>query len=280
MSGRGDRHARRRLLSAFALVLVLALCASAVAYVLSWSGQSEKATAAPGREKGASSAAVPPPVSPAFVPPKPRALTNRGSVSWYAFVRREALARERPDPAAAAVAPVPRWTPEETRNIVLVLGREQAADGGIWLRVRLAVLPNGTTGWVRRAALGGYVGVRARLVVDLEGLTATLFRNGRRIFQAPVGVGQPAWPTPRGRFFIRNKLRRFSSPFYGPLAFGTSARSSVLTDWPGGGFVGIHGTNRPDLIPGRVSHGCIRLRNEDILELARLMPVGTPLTIQ
>jgi lipoprotein-anchoring transpeptidase ErfK/SrfK len=72
----------------------------------------------------------------------------------------------------------------------------------------------------------------------------------------------------------------YSSPFYGPVAFGTSARSEVLTDWPAGGFVGIHGTNRPDLLPGRVSHGCIRLRNQDILRLARLLPVGTPLTIR
>jgi lipoprotein-anchoring transpeptidase ErfK/SrfK len=33
------------------------------------------------------------------------------------------------------------------------------------------------------------------------------------------------------------------------------------------------------LIPGRISHGCIRMRNTDILHLSRLMPVGTPLTV-
>jgi lipoprotein-anchoring transpeptidase ErfK/SrfK len=69
-------------------------------------------------------------------------------------------------------------------------------------------------------------------------------------------------------------------PHYGPLAFGTSARSAVLTDWPAGGFIGIHGTKEPERLPGRVSHGCIRLRNADILRLGRLMPVGTPLTIR
>ena len=74
-------------------------------------------------------------------------------------------------------------------------------------------------------------------------------------------------------------MTRYASPTYGPVAFGTSARSETLTDWPGGGFVGIHGTDRPDLLPGRVSHGCIRMRNDDIVELARLMPVGTPVTI-
>jgi lipoprotein-anchoring transpeptidase ErfK/SrfK len=73
---------------------------------------------------------------------------------------------------------------------------------------------------------------------------------------------------------------RYRSKFFGPLAFGTSARSAVLPDWPGGGFVGVHGTDRPDLIPGRVSHGCIRMRNVDIVRLGRLMPVGTPVTIR
>jgi lipoprotein-anchoring transpeptidase ErfK/SrfK len=43
--------------------------------------------------------------------------------------------------------------------------------------------------------------------------------------------------------------------------------------------VGIHGTNQPQLVPGRPSHGCIRMRNSDILRLGRLMPVGTPLRI-
>jgi len=79
---------------------------------------------------------------------------------------------------------------------------------------------------------------------------------------------------------VRNRLTRYRSPMYGPVAFGTSARSPRATDWPAGGFVGIHGTDRPDLVPGRVSHGCIRMRNADILALARRMPVGTPVTIR
>jgi lipoprotein-anchoring transpeptidase ErfK/SrfK len=44
--------------------------------------------------------------------------------------------------------------------------------------------------------------------------------------------------------------------------------------------VGIHGTDAPQLLPGRVSHGCIRLRNDAILRLARLMPLGTPVSIR
>ena len=99
------------------------------------------------------------------------------------------------------------------------------------------------------------------------------------MLRLPVGVGMPGWRTPRGKFYVRNKLTRYRSPEYGPVAFGTSARSPAATDWPAGGYVGIHGTDRPDLIPGAVSHGCIRLRNADIVALARRVPIGTPVTI-
>jgi lipoprotein-anchoring transpeptidase ErfK/SrfK len=203
-----------------------------------------------------------------------------GDISTWAVVRRAVIAYARPSLSAAPVTRVETQTPEGTTNIVSVLGRRRDKAGRTWVNVRLAVLPNGRTGWIPRAALGGYGVVRTRLVVDLKRFSATLLRNGRAIFRARVGVGKPAWPTPSGEFYVRNRLERYASPVYGPLAFGTSARSPTLTDWPGGGFVGIHGTNEPQLLPGRVSHGCIRMRNEDILELGRLMPVGTPVTVR
>jgi hypothetical protein len=194
-------------------------------------------------------------------------------------VRRPTIARAQPDRRARAVARLARKTPEGTANVVTVLEATIDGAGRMWVRVRLPVLPNGTMGWVQRRALGAYHAVRTRLVVDRAALTAVLYRNGELAFSAPVGVGTEAWPTPRGIFAVRSKLTRYRSPFYGPLAFGTTARSAVLTDWPAGGFVGIHGTNEPELIPGRVSHGCIRMRNEDIVQLGRLLPIGTPLTI-
>jgi lipoprotein-anchoring transpeptidase ErfK/SrfK len=217
---------------------------------------------------------------PALRVPRPVLLSHSAGTSYWASVRRDALARAAPSPRARVVSPLTTTTPEGTTNIVLVLGRSTNSAGRLWVHVRLPVLPNGRTGWVPRDALGVYGVVHTRLVVDLERLTATLLRGKRSVLRAPVGVGQPQWPTPTGEFYIRNVLTSFSSPFYGPVAFGTSARSSVLTDWPGGGFIGIHGTDLPQLLPGRVSHGCIRLRNDDILRLRKLMPVGTPVTIR
>ena len=78
---------------------------------------------------------------------------------------------------------------------------------------------------------------------------------------------------------MREKLRFKHAPVYGSRALGTSAYAAV-SDWPGGGVVGIHGTDQPGLIPGRPSHGCIRVRNADMATLYRLTPVGTPVVIR
>ena len=208
----------------------------------------------------------------------PRQLSNPNGISRYMAVLEPVEVRATPGGGARIVAKLTTRTPEGTTNVVLALARVERG-GQLWIKVRLPVLPNNTTGWIRRESLGGYNAVNTHLVVSTRTLTATLYRFRKPVFSARIGIGQSRWPTPTGRFYIRNKLTRYSSPVYGPLAFGTSARSAVLTDWPAGGFVGIHGTNQPGLIPGRISHGCIRLRNGDILRLARLMQPGTPLTI-
>jgi lipoprotein-anchoring transpeptidase ErfK/SrfK len=216
---------------------------------------------------------------PALKVPAPTPLERDPHLSMWSAVERSAVALSAPG-RGRRVGRIRTRTPEGTDNIVLVRRRARDARGRVWVEARLPVLPTGTTGWIPRDALGGYRPVRTHLIVNLRRFRATLKRDGRRVFRARVGVGLQQWPTPRGRFYIRNKLVRYRSTFYGPLAFGTSARSAVLTDWPDGGFVGVHGTGRPDLIPGRISHGCVRMRNRDILRLGRLMPVGTPVTIR
>jgi hypothetical protein len=221
---------------------------------------------------------VPVSPEPAFHVGMPDPLRVARPTARYAAVLHPAVARFAPRVDAAVAARVPRRTPEGTANIVVV-HESRTVDGIRWVRVMLPVLPNGSTGWVRRSALGAYRFVTTRLVVDLERLRATLTDHGHAVWSAPIGVGSPDYPTPRGQFYVRNVLTRYASPTYGPLAFGTSARSASLDDWPGGGFVGIHGTDAPDLIPGRISHGCVRVRNRDILRLGRLMPPGTPVVI-
>jgi L,D-transpeptidase catalytic domain len=263
------------------LVGVAVVAAATAIAVVALLDHSSRASSSPrtAHSFAAEAAGLPPPEQPAFTVAKPVLLSRDETRARFAPVAHAGVARSSPEPTASPVAQLGLETPEGTTNIVLVIG-EQSRPDGLWLRVRVPVLPNDRTGWVPRSLLGGYRFIHTHLVVDRARFTATLYRDGRKIFFARVGVGKPSSPTPAGRFYIRDRLRGFGDPFYGPVAFGTSARSAVLTDWPGGGFVGIHGTNEPGLIPGRISHGCIRLRNADILRLSRLMPIGTPLTIE
>lgn len=210
----------------------------------------------------------------ASAPGERTVLSEKGGLTRWAHVLRPVAARSAPSRSARTITVVSKLTPEGTSNLVLAL-----ESRGAWVRVRLAILPNGSTGWIPRAALGPYRGVWTHLVVNRQRMTATLLRRGKAVFRAPVGVGRSYLPTPRGEFYVRMKLTGFSNPMYGPIAFGTSGRAPNLTGWPGGGYIGIHGTNKPELLPGAVSHGCIRLRNGDIVRLARMMPIGTPVTV-
>jgi L,D-transpeptidase catalytic domain len=210
--------------------------------------------------------------------PQPHTLTNAKTAYWAVVLRRVRVFA-RPSASARLVTTLPTRTGDGTQNIVLVLSEVVVAPHQLWYQVRLAILPNGSIAWVPRSALGKLYSVGTHLYINLATKRATLKRKGIAVFTASIGIGRSSSPTPRGQFYVRDKLNGFHDPFYGPVAFGTSARSAVLTDWPGGGYIGVHGTDQPRILPGRVSHGCVRMRNAAILTLARLMPVGTPVTI-
>ncbi len=174
-----------------------------------------------------------------------------------------------------------RFLTEDGFPEVYVLLTERTDGAGVpWVRLRLPQRPNNVTGWVRRSALGPFHLVHTRLVVNRRARRITLFKRGKRRFSARVGVGAPRTPTPAGHFWIREKFHVSGNALYGTRAMGTAAYSDVLTDWPGGGVIGIHGTDQPGLIPGRPSHGCVRVRNGDVKRLYALTPIGTPLLIK
>jgi lipoprotein-anchoring transpeptidase ErfK/SrfK len=168
-------------------------------------------------------------------------------------------------------------TEDDFREVYLVA----ATKGDDWVKVRIPVRPNGSTGWVKRSSLTAIKKTRSAIVVDRKKLRVTLYEAGDVVWSARVGIGTPSTPTPAGKFWIREVFRVAGSGNgpYGPYAIGTSAYS-VLSDWPGGGVIGLHGTDAPSLIPGRPSHGCVRLKNKDIRWLATHVRIGTPVTIK
>ena len=202
-------------------------------------------------------------------------LSNERTLTRWANAAVPARAYVRPSAGARRVGRLRLLTEDGFPEVYVLL-----AEHADWVRLRLPQRPNGVTGWVRRDTLGPFRIVHTRLVVNRRALRVTLYDHGKRRFRARVGIGAPGTPTPAGRFWIREKFHVSGVPLYGTRAMGTAAYSDVLTDWPGGGVIGMHGTSQPELIPGRPSHGCVRLRNRDIERLYRLTPVGTPLRIK
>lgn len=205
-------------------------------------------------------------------------LSNLKTLSRWAYPQAAALAYRAPSSHSRVVGRLRFLTTDGQAEVYVAL-RSYTIASAAWILVPLPGRPNGRDGWVPASALGELHVTRESLRVSRERLRATLYRDGRQLWSAPVGIGRPVDPTPSGHFYVTERLTAIGGPFYGPYAFGTSAYAPSLSEWPGGGIIGIHGTDEPQLIPGRPSHGCIRLRNSDLERLWRLLQVGTPIEI-
>jgi lipoprotein-anchoring transpeptidase ErfK/SrfK len=181
-----------------------------------------------------------------------------------------------PDANATATMKLANPTEDGAPLVFLV----QAEKGG-WLQVLLPVRPNGSTGWIRATDV---VTKRHeyRIVIELTAHRITVFNRDGVFLQEPVGVGKGPTPTPVGVFYTKELLQPPNpDTAYGAYAYGLSGYSNVLTDFAGGdGVVGIHGTNDPSTIGKDVSHGCIRMSNDGITRMAKILPLGVPVVIE
>jgi hypothetical protein len=208
-------------------------------------------------------------------------LSNERTFARWAYVASAQPIFRHPRSSSAHAGRLHRNTEDGFPEVYLVLRARLDAQGQEWIKLRIPGRPNGRVGWVRREALGSFHLTHKLVVVDRERLLLSVYSAGRLLFSAPVGVGAPATPTPAGHFWIREefKVQDPASGYY-PYAFGT-ADYSTLTDWPGGGIVGIHGPYfAPQSIPGAISHGCIRLGVSDDTKLARYTAPGVPLLVR
>jgi lipoprotein-anchoring transpeptidase ErfK/SrfK len=149
-----------------------------------------------------------------------------------------------------------------------------------WYRVQLPMKPNGVTGWVSAASVSERK-LHVRIVVDLSERRVTVLDGARTVLVTTAAIGSPSTPTPTGRYFVNQKLVP-SDPLgpFGPGALGISAFSPVLQSWAQGGPIAIHGTNQAQLLGSAVSHGCVRVANNVVERLWKLVPTGTPVLIR
>ena len=186
--------------------------------------------------------------------------------------------RTQPSRTAPVLQTMKQFRPDFRPRFVLAVGERLDATTGLpaWYHITIPGRPNGRTGWIP-AASATLTPVDRWLVIYRGSRKFEFFVNGKLKRTGKVAVGRRGMETPIGLFYVQAKFDP-SLPILGAFAFETSGYSK-LSDWPGGGVVGVHGTNTPELIGQAVSHGCVRLLNKDIQYLRSVVSVGTPIKI-
>jgi lipoprotein-anchoring transpeptidase ErfK/SrfK len=128
------------------------------------------------------------------------------------------------------------------------------------------------------------------VTVDRSHFRLRLFKRLRLSKTYGVAVGMPAYPTPTGLFHIQSRQVNPTwsvpnSPWAGELAgqsvSGSDPSNPLKARWLGvSGSVGIHGTGQEYSIGSRASHGCIRMRVADVIDLYPRVPMGAPVLIR
>jgi len=151
---------------------------------------------------------------------------------------------------------------------------------GDWLEVLLPVRSNGSTGWIEADDVEITV-TAYRVVVDMSEFSFTVTEGEEEVLTGQIGIGTGDTPTPPGEYYFTELLKP-SDPGgeYGAFAFGLSGHSDTLESFAGGpGQLGLHGTDDESGLGGEVSHGCIRVSNDDVTWMAERLPIGTPVEI-
>jgi lipoprotein-anchoring transpeptidase ErfK/SrfK len=211
-------------------------------------------------------------------------LAPGSSLSATAVPEGDIEIREAPDPAAPVVRTLPNprlINGDPSAAVPLVFLVTDTPDAACdWVEVMLPVRPNGSTGFVRRSEVT-LTPNPFRIEVHLEQYRLVVFQDDQPILDTKIGRATDATPTPPGLYYV-TELVKTPNPggAYGPYAYGLSGFSEVLETFNGGpGQLAIHGTNQPQLIGQKVSHGCIRIHNDEITRLAGILPLGVPVTV-
>jgi lipoprotein-anchoring transpeptidase ErfK/SrfK len=186
--------------------------------------------------------------------------------------------RKTPNPHSRVIKVMHDFRPDFRPQEMLAVRKQVGSDGNVWYRVSLPMRPNNTYGWIPASTVS-LAPTAGQIVIDVARRTIDLYWHNKHVYHAIVAVGAPGRETPLGHYFVAARFVPYHDPFLGVFAVETSAYSK-LTEWPGGGVVGIHGTSEPQLLGMAVSHGCVRVANTTAEKLKRYAPLGTPIWIK
>ncbi len=148
------------------------------------------------------------------------------------------------------------------------------------LYVHLPIRPNGSMGWIDKTNVQ-LTSNPFSIEIQLSSFTLRAYESGKLSKEIKIGIGRDEVPTPEGFYYtVYVATPPEKNGVYGDFVIGLSGFSEVLPTFNGGqGRLGIHGTNQPQLIGTKASHGCIRMKNPDIDYLVERLPLGTPVKV-
>ena len=121
---------------------------------------------------------------------------------------------------------------------------------------------------------------RRQVMVSVADRKLAVMEKGAVLRVFPVAVGAEVSPSPTGRFEIVSRLTE-PTYYHSGIVIPAGDDNPLGPRWVGfnkKGY-GIHGTNAPRSIGKAASHGCIRLRNRDIVEFFAMVSVGDTVEI-
>jgi L,D-transpeptidase-like protein len=259
----------RRVLIASVLLAVAGFSAAVLLPTRALAGGTDTTTTGTTSTTGATTTTQKPPSGPKVVSAFPAA---------GEMVVRSVAVRKTPDPHAAVIKVMKAFRPDFRPQEMFAVRKATGSDGEVWYRVSIPMRPNGTYGWIPADTVS-LKPTHSQIVISLRRRTIDLYRFGKHKWHGLVAIGAPGRETPVGHYFVATRFVPYHDTFLGVFAEETSAYSK-LTEWPGGGVVGIHGTSLPQLLGKAVSHGCVRVSNVTARHLRSLAPLGTPIWIK
>jgi lipoprotein-anchoring transpeptidase ErfK/SrfK len=256
-NGRTARHAQRRRYARRRLVVVAGVVVAVLALggFAAWAlSHDDTVTAAP--HKAVKAVPTPANVGTTKVP--------------------ELVAYSQPDASASVVSKFPATTYYGLPTTVLITDQKPG-----WLQTLLPIQPNGTSGWVRDTDVT-VSQTTMHMQISLSSRYLALYDGATKVLDTGVGIGKDATPTPLGFFYVTDPVDLTAKPngAYGAYALGLSGFSDVLKSFDGGPpQIAVHGDTVAADVGEKVSNGCIRVPNAAIVEIAKRVPLGTPVII-
>ena len=259
----------RRVLIASVLLAVAGVSAAVLLPTRALAGGTGTTTTGATSTTGATTTTQKPPSGPKVVSAFPAA----GEMLVHSVA-----VRKTPSPQASVIKVMKAFRPDFRPQEMFAVRKATGSDGEVWYRVSIPMRPNGTYGWIPANTVS-LKPTHSQIVINLNRRTIDLYRFGKHKWHGPVAIGAPGKETPVGHYYVATRFVPYHDTFLGVFAEETSAYSK-LTEWPGGGVVGIHGTSLPQLLGKAVSHGCVRVSNTTARRLRTLAPLGTPIWIK